>query len=150
MADSVAVLPPIGKAIRLAREGKGLTQAELAFDAGVGLEMIRGVESGATLPPFDKLVDIAWALRLSTSALLLEAEELVPHTTRRRCIRCQQERHIVTGRVCVACRAGDREIARAAVEIKAVCGVRDPADPARRWLDLWGDTLFAFGRIGSC
>ena len=75
----------IGAEIRRRREGRGLSQAQLADRIGVGRTTVTMIESGAQALLVHQLLDVASALRTDLSALLKEVaqEERAPPPTAR-------------------------------------------------------------------
>lgn len=60
----------VGDRIRIARERAGLTQAELAHQAGLRQQSVAKWEAGLSSPSASSLASIARALRTSTDGLL--------------------------------------------------------------------------------
>lgn len=60
----------IGKAIRKAREKKGLTQEELALEAGLNRAYIGYIERGERNPSTETISKIAKALKIPAKDLL--------------------------------------------------------------------------------
>ncbi len=56
--------------LRAARRARGWTQAELAEQVGIAIEVCGRLERGRTLPRADTLVRLAAALRVSADSLL--------------------------------------------------------------------------------
>jgi transcriptional regulator with XRE-family HTH domain len=63
----------IAERIRLYRQQKGLSQAELADKSTVNNKSLSRYELGSSIPPADALKNIADALGVSTDALLSDA-----------------------------------------------------------------------------
>ena len=59
----------LGKAIRKARHRSGITQADLADLAGIGVRTVRAIESGTGNPSLTAVVDVANAVGLNVRAL---------------------------------------------------------------------------------
>ena len=57
-------------ALKSARDSRGLTQAELAAEAGLAVEVYGRLERGRVLPRAETLVRLAQALGVSTDSLL--------------------------------------------------------------------------------
>lgn len=73
--------------IREARERSGLTQEQVAHDAGVSVRTLSGVEAGTVRPQIDTLAKIAGALGkalrpVERAALLDEATWIAPESGR--------------------------------------------------------------------
>ena len=51
-------------AIRQARREQGRSQLDVARDAGLTQKHISNIETGKTIPRYDTLLEIAWALNL--------------------------------------------------------------------------------------
>jgi transcriptional regulator with XRE-family HTH domain len=66
----------LGRAIRLRREDKGLTQEALADAADLDVTSIRGLERGVANPTWDVADRIARALGLALHELAQRADEL--------------------------------------------------------------------------
>jgi transcriptional regulator with XRE-family HTH domain len=62
MADATIFYSRVGKRIRDARRGRGLSQAELATAASLGRTSIANIEAGRQHVPLHKLQEIATAL----------------------------------------------------------------------------------------
>lgn len=60
----------VGQRIALARQLRGLTQAELASKAGLFRETLADIERGASQPKLDTLLRLATALRVPISRLI--------------------------------------------------------------------------------
>ena len=60
----------VGKNVRLARQAIGLTQEQLALDAGLDLTYVGGIERGRRNPTVMALAKIAAALRVEPADLL--------------------------------------------------------------------------------
>lgn len=69
MVKVTAVSKKIGKIVRQVRENKGITQEELAFDAGLNRAYIGYIERGERNPSTETLVKIAKALKISLNEL---------------------------------------------------------------------------------
>jgi transcriptional regulator with XRE-family HTH domain len=69
-----AINDALGDVIRRRRLEVGMTQEELADDAGLHRNYVSGVERGAYNIGVSNLVAIAGALRTAASALLAQAE----------------------------------------------------------------------------
>lgn len=59
----------LGKDIRAARKKTGITQADLADLAGIGVRTVRAIESGTGNPSLSAVVAIANAVGLKVKAL---------------------------------------------------------------------------------
>lgn len=70
MVKVTAVSVRIGKAIKKIREGKGITQEQLALDARLNRAYIGYIERGERNPSTETLVKIAKALKVSPKDLL--------------------------------------------------------------------------------
>lgn len=62
----------VGENVRRARQAKGLTQEQLAFEAKIDLTYLGGIERGRRNPSLLVLARIASALSLPPNELLLE------------------------------------------------------------------------------
>lgn len=62
--------PALERSIRLAREGEGLAQADLAQKVGVSQNSISAYETGETVPPLEVLEAMELALKLQPGELL--------------------------------------------------------------------------------
>jgi len=65
----------LGKAIRTAREARGLTQAEAAARAGLKRTTVTNIEKGEQAVAVHQLLDLAAALGTGPAALLAAASE---------------------------------------------------------------------------
>lgn len=70
MVKVTAVSKKIGKNVRELRERKGITQEELALEAGLNRAYIGYIERGERNPSTETLVKIAKALKVSAKDLL--------------------------------------------------------------------------------
>ena len=70
----------LGRAVREAREARGMTQESLAALAGLDRTYISGVERGVRNPTVRSLALVARALESRPSLLLKRAEEIGGHT----------------------------------------------------------------------
>lgn len=61
-----------GKSLRKLRHGRGLSQEELAFRAGMHVTYLSDLERGLNNPSLAMLVDLARGLAVHPSELLLE------------------------------------------------------------------------------
>ncbi|HVW17003.1 MAG TPA: helix-turn-helix transcriptional regulator [Solirubrobacteraceae bacterium] len=66
----------LGRAIREARDARGISQEDLASASGLHRTYVGGIERGERNPAYANLLRIARALGLRASALLSRAEEL--------------------------------------------------------------------------
>jgi transcriptional regulator with XRE-family HTH domain len=75
---------PIGDVIKTLRKAKGLTQAELAAKLGTLQKVIADYETGRSVPPTNRLIDLAKVLEASADELLgiKEIRELRPTATK--------------------------------------------------------------------
>lgn len=64
----------LGSAIKRLRKGQGLTQEDLAHDAGITTGTLSRTETGETSPSWRTLQRIARALDMSTADLVAAAE----------------------------------------------------------------------------
>lgn len=64
----------VGANVRRLRQSRGLTQEQLAHDAGIDLTYLGGIERGRRNPSLAVLVRVAEALRADPRALLEPAE----------------------------------------------------------------------------
>lgn len=64
-----------GKAIRICRAAKGLSQKELAFKAGIGSSHISLIEAGKRSPSLGTIEKICEALNVPTHLVMLLAAE---------------------------------------------------------------------------
>lgn len=62
----------VGKNVRKLRQQKRMTQEELAFEAGIDLTYVGGIERGRRNPSLDVMVRIAAALSVPPTRLLAE------------------------------------------------------------------------------
>lgn len=69
MIKVTAVSKEIGKKIRQTRESRGITQEDLALEAGLNRAYIGYIERGERNPSTDTLVKIAKALKVSLNEL---------------------------------------------------------------------------------
>lgn len=69
MSKKLSSLQILGARIREARKAKGLTQEDLAYESDVDRSYIGGVERGERNLSFDKLCDLARALKCDVAAL---------------------------------------------------------------------------------
>ena len=65
-----AELKKLGKRIRVIRKEKGISQEDLATDAGIERAYMGSIERGERNPTYDKLLSIADALSVSLSELV--------------------------------------------------------------------------------
>lgn len=70
MIKVTAVSKKIGQNLHKIRERKGITQEQLALDAGLNRAYIGYIERGERNPSTDTLVKIAKALKISAKDLL--------------------------------------------------------------------------------
>lgn len=63
-----------GLAVRRRREAAGVSQEDLAFEAGIHRTYVSMLERGEANPSLDVIERLAGALRTSVSALFLEVE----------------------------------------------------------------------------
>lgn len=70
MIRVTAVSKSIGEKVRKIREGRGITQEQLAFEAGLNRAYIGYIERGERNPSTETLVKIAKALKISPKDLL--------------------------------------------------------------------------------
>ncbi len=70
MVKITTVSKKIGQSLRKIRERKGITQEQLALDAGLNRAYIGYIERGERNPSTDSLVKIAKALKVKSSELL--------------------------------------------------------------------------------
>ena len=68
-----SIVKQVGNAIRTARKARGMTQLQLAVEAGVNAQTIHRAETGSLALTIGKLAAIAEALGVSPSALPAEA-----------------------------------------------------------------------------
>lgn len=69
MAERDERLIDVGRSVRAARKGYGLTQQDLADLVGTSVRTVRDVERGAGSPAFRVVVDCASAVGLSIVAV---------------------------------------------------------------------------------
>lgn len=62
-------LPSLGELLRKAREGRGLSQTELANQLGVSKQHLSAVEKGISMISLSKAAEMARALNLSVESL---------------------------------------------------------------------------------
>ena len=72
-----------GTVVRECRQEKGLSQEELAFEAGLTRNFISLVELGQRSPTLDTIEVLAQALGISASTLIARAERDLPLNKRR-------------------------------------------------------------------
>jgi transcriptional regulator with XRE-family HTH domain len=65
----------LGRTIRRLRGERDLTIEGLALDAGMHPTYLSGIERGRRNPTWNKLADLAEALEVPVSAIILDAEE---------------------------------------------------------------------------
>ncbi|WP_299083315.1 helix-turn-helix transcriptional regulator [uncultured Ruegeria sp.] len=76
----MSTLKDLGYTIRKIRKGKGVTQAELAKKAGIGVPTMNFIENGKTSPRLETLEAIAEALDTSVPHLMThQLDTTVPH-----------------------------------------------------------------------
>lgn len=76
MAASSPDLAALGLAVRRLREERGISQEELAEDAGLHRTYVGGIERGERNIGFRNLVGIAQALEVSPSELIRRYEQV--------------------------------------------------------------------------
>jgi transcriptional regulator with XRE-family HTH domain len=64
----------LGRAVREARQKRGLTQEQLAEASGIGPTYISDIERGVRNPSYELLVTLAKALRTPLSEIVRRAE----------------------------------------------------------------------------
>lgn len=74
MAQPDRVLQSLGKALREAREKRGLSQEALSLETGVHRNYIGGVERGERSPSVAAVAKLADALDISLADLFREAD----------------------------------------------------------------------------
>ena len=60
----------VGRNVRRFRQGRGLTQEQLAFEAGLDLTYIGGIERGRRNPSLMVMARVAGALRVELAELV--------------------------------------------------------------------------------
>lgn len=65
----------VGKNVRWLRQKAGLTQEQLAFEAGIDLTYVGGIERGRRNPSLLVMVRIAEALKVEPTALLKRSND---------------------------------------------------------------------------
>ena len=73
--DVRAFLRRFGAAVRAQREGRGLSQEELGFEANLDRTYVSGVERGVRNPTVVTIFALAKALRVKASRLVVGAED---------------------------------------------------------------------------
>ena len=68
-----------GDALREARQGAGLSQEKLAFEAGIHRTYVSQLERGLKSPSLSTVYDLATALDLVPSDLIESTQERLPH-----------------------------------------------------------------------
>lgn len=68
--DNASALRKLGKTIAAIRKARGLNQDELAGAANIERSYMGAIERGERNPSYDKLVNIAKALKVSLSELV--------------------------------------------------------------------------------
>jgi transcriptional regulator with XRE-family HTH domain len=68
-------LTALAKAVADARRRAGMTQEDVAFDAGVSVRHFQSLESGEVNPSYLVLLSVSRALKVSLSRLLSAADE---------------------------------------------------------------------------
>lgn len=66
----------LGRAVRQIRSERGLSQENLALDAGLDRTYVSGVERGRRNPSYGSLLKLALALGVKVSVIVLTAEDL--------------------------------------------------------------------------
>jgi transcriptional regulator with XRE-family HTH domain len=66
---------PFGEALRRVRQAAGMTQEQLALEAGVQRNFISLIETGQNQPTISTVAKLARALGMKASALVAEAEK---------------------------------------------------------------------------
>lgn len=69
---------PFGAALRRVRLAAGMTQEQLALEAGVQRNFISLIETGQNQPTISTIVKLARALGMRASELVAEAERSAP------------------------------------------------------------------------
>ncbi len=70
LEDPAAVKAALARNLRSYREGRSLSQKELAKAAGTTLTRIRDIEAGQVLPPIELMVHLGDSLGISCGALV--------------------------------------------------------------------------------
>lgn len=76
MAQPVPEYVALGRAVRQIRSERGLSQENLALDAGLDRTYVSGVERGRRNPSYGSLLKLALALGVKVSVIVLTAEDL--------------------------------------------------------------------------
>jgi transcriptional regulator with XRE-family HTH domain len=76
MAPPAQPQPALGKAIRQLRDKRGLSQEDLAHDAGITTSALSSIERGKSNPTWATVKGIARALGISVSKLAQQADRL--------------------------------------------------------------------------
>ncbi len=66
-----------GRALRQRRTDAGLTQEQLALEAGLGRVFVSWLETGKKQPTFQTMLKLAGALGCRAGDIVLEAEALI-------------------------------------------------------------------------
>lgn len=76
MAQPVPEYVALGRAVRQIRSERGLSQENLALDAGLDRTYVSGVERGRRNPSYGSLLKLALALEVKASLIISTAEDL--------------------------------------------------------------------------
>ena len=76
MTQPGRLLAALGRAVREARERRGLSQEDLAAVVGTARGAVGALERGERDPSYDELLRLADAVGMPASALVATAEEL--------------------------------------------------------------------------
>lgn len=76
MAQPVPEYVALGRAVRQIRSERGLSQENLALDAGLDRTYVSGVERGRRNPSYGSLLKLALALEVKVSVIVSTAEVL--------------------------------------------------------------------------
>ena len=74
--NEARALLALAKVVVHARKRAGMTQEEVAFEAGISVRHLQALESGAMNPSYLVLLGVSHALKVSISRLLGSADEL--------------------------------------------------------------------------
>ncbi|MGB6057604.1 MAG: helix-turn-helix transcriptional regulator [Microthrixaceae bacterium] len=76
MAQPVPEYVALGRAVRQIRSERGLSQENLALEAGLDRTYVSGIERGRRNPSYGSLLKLALALEVKASLIISTAEDL--------------------------------------------------------------------------
>lgn len=76
MSQPDRVLPGLGKALRVLREDRDLSQEQLSHETGIHRNYIGGIERGERSPSVVAVAALADALEISLADLFMRAERI--------------------------------------------------------------------------